>query len=786
MTFTFFLVMVLFVLVYALFKKVNKIMLDFKDLKKLLSVDEAKSKKPQEEKEPEPNITPIQKDAQPIQVAKAEISKPKAPPKKPIDWEKFTGVNLFAWVGGFAFFLGMVFFLKYAIDNNLISPLVRILIGFVLGITAIASGIIMKDGKFKTTANTLCGVGVTVLYISIYAANSFYDLINNSTAFFAMALVSVVAFWCAVHLKSKYIAILGLIGGFLTPILLSTGVDKTLDLFTYIFVLNIAIIFIAIRMNWPFLIAMTAGATFFTQFCWYDSFFNDEKTYTAIIIFAIFPAIYSVAALIANKYKLASKTFLHTAGIFIIANIFFTWNMLFATSTPFPVLSLLLILSAYLVFLMHKEKGCVGWHITASFITFLVLFMWTIFDLSKTNLNHILGFYLAFAVLNSVIPIILFHYKKNKDILTVYGISLVLPFILMVAAISKATPDSPTFIFGAALLLVGIILSIVRIYKIDFISMVALIGAFIVQITWHLSFKELAPMYYWYGGFMSMFLIFPFLFRKYFMDSKYVWISSALAGPLCFIPVYYLSKELLEGQTLGFIPAMFAVIYLTFTLFVSHFADIKEYLQKVRLGVFAAVSLLFITLIFPIQFDKEWLTISWALEGMALIWLFRTIEYKQLKLWGYALLIISFVRIAIIPIVLMSNSHVEPAILNSYLYTHGLVILPLLIAAKLWQPNDEKIMESNPKTVLAILGTVLLFLLMNIEIANYFATGTALTFELTGNIARDMTYTLSWGIFAMGLFAISIYRDSTKVRIASIVLFSITTLKLFFIDLWHL
>src|SRR5262245_8457896 len=61
------------------------------------------------------------------------------PPVTPFNWEAFMGVKLFAWLGGLALFLGVVFMVKYSFENNLITPLGRIVIGGTVGLALVGS-----------------------------------------------------------------------------------------------------------------------------------------------------------------------------------------------------------------------------------------------------------------------------------------------------------------------------------------------------------------------------------------------------------------------------------------------------------------------------------------------------------------------------------------------------------------------------------------------------------------------------------------------------------------------
>jgi uncharacterized membrane protein len=109
------------------------------------------------------------------------------------------------------------------------------------------------------------------------------------------------------------------------------------------------------------------------------------------------------------------------------------------------------------------------------------------------------------------------------------------------------------------------------------------------------------------------------------------------------------------------------------------------------------------------------------------------------------------------------------------------------MGARLLAPPRNQISGINAPPILAGLGTVLAFLLLNIEIADYFsAPGSTLTFQFSGNFARDMTYSIAWGLFALVLLVIGILRKIPAARYSAIGLLSVTLLKLFFHDLSRL
>ena len=199
------------------------------------------------------------------------------------------------------------------------------------------------------------------------------------------------------------------------------------------------------------------------------------------------------------------------------------------------------------------------------------------------------------------------------------------------------------------------------------------------------------------------------------------------------------------------------------------------------------MALFFITLIFPVQFDRQWITIGWALEGAALLWLFHRVPHPGLRLTGVGLLIAAFVRLAFNPAVLEYHQRSATPIFNWYLYTYGIATICLFAGTKLLAPPRNLVLKSNAPAILGTLGTVLAFLLMNIEIADYFsAPGSTLAFQFGGDLGREMTYTIAWALFALVMIVVGIVKKLPAARYAAMGLLCVTLLKLFIHDLAQL
>src|SRR5437879_3441655 len=228
---------------------------------------------------------------QPIQPRPAAFDFDKL--KGSLNWEQFMGAKLFAWIGGLALFLGVAYFVKYSFEHNLIPPELQVAIGFVIGVSILISGLLLKRKENAVTAQTLCATGILVLYAVTFACRSYYRFafFGLIPTFLLMTLITTVAFLLAVRLNAIVVAVLGIAGGFLTPALLSTGQDHPLGLFVYIALLDIGLLGLAQRKGWNVLPTLGAIGTALMQIAWVGTFFVPEKYFAGskvLVVMAVF------------------------------------------------------------------------------------------------------------------------------------------------------------------------------------------------------------------------------------------------------------------------------------------------------------------------------------------------------------------------------------------------------------------------------------------------------------------------------------------------------------------
>ena len=164
------------------------------------------------------------------------------------------GKKLPVWIGGIALAFAGFYLVKYSIDLGLLTPAVRVFLGFIFGVGMIGAGSYirrhqpdMADGS--RIAQALTGAGVADLYATIFAATTLFHILNPLAGFAGMAIVTALAVILSVR-HGMPIAILGLLGGFLTPVLIQTGHPNAAGLFVYLFMLVIGFFTVITMLSW--------------------------------------------------------------------------------------------------------------------------------------------------------------------------------------------------------------------------------------------------------------------------------------------------------------------------------------------------------------------------------------------------------------------------------------------------------------------------------------------------------------------------------------------------------
>ncbi|MBF0543315.1 MAG: DUF2339 domain-containing protein [Candidatus Riflebacteria bacterium] len=370
------------------------------------------------------------------------------------------------------------------------------------------------------------------------------------------------------------------------------------------------------------------------------------------------------------------------------------------------------------------------------------------------------------------------------------SMSAFLPFILLISVVIRLQNPDPNLIFGFALLMTCLLLRLVNLLGLDILCPIALISVTFLEFAWnvrHLSQACGFLSFLWYSIFWLVFFGFPFIWIAKFKEKLLPWLVSSLGGIVQFYLLHTAFLICFGNSFVGFLPALMAFPNFHWGLKKFLRANDSEFSNRTTLiALYGGVTLFFITSIFPVQFDKQWLTVGWALEGAALLWLYSKVRHEGLKIVGTALLLISFGRFGLNKEMLYYYPRTDSSIFNWFLYAFSSVSGALIFGGYHLPKESEKIYDIRLKPILYTLGTILLFLLLNIEVANYFSTESVISFHFSGNLAQSMGYSLGWSVFGLALLGVGIRTGKRGAIWGSLSLLVVTITKVFLFDLWEL
>ena len=277
---------------------------------------------------PEPvRVTPEPQRSAPI-YEKQEQSEP----TKSSDLERLIGENIANKVGMLITVLGVAIGVKYAIDHELISPVMRIVLGYLMGIGLLATSIRLRKNYFELSAVILSGA-LAVFYFITFAAYDYYQLLPQGLTFAMMALITVFAALSALSYNKMLIAIGGMVGAYSIPFLLSSGEDHSIFFLSYVLLINLGILYLAFKRDWNVLYYLAFAFTWFIYFGWLSRYCDESHFFIglffATIYFGLFYTAFMAFKIMQNQKFDASNIlilitnalFYYAAGMILINNL---------------------------------------------------------------------------------------------------------------------------------------------------------------------------------------------------------------------------------------------------------------------------------------------------------------------------------------------------------------------------------------------------------------------------------------------------------------------------------
>jgi uncharacterized membrane protein len=249
------------------------------------------------------------------------------------------------YIGMATLVLGIGFFVKYAFDNNWINETGRVLIGGLIGLVMVLGGDRIARRSYPLYGQIVAGGGFATLYLSVFAALSFYSLIGRPAAFGLMVLITAGAALAAELHRSQGLAVFAVVGGFLTPFLVGGGENAQVVLLSYDAILAAGTAVMASRRGWPMLNVVSYAFVLLTFVGWAGKFYTPAQYVPTQGFLTIFGAMFtylgvsarrarSEAADIAGVVLLTAPILFHVASV---ANLQQQWLPLLVYLTLFSL-----------------------------------------------------------------------------------------------------------------------------------------------------------------------------------------------------------------------------------------------------------------------------------------------------------------------------------------------------------------------------------------------------------------------------------------------------------------
>jgi len=203
--------------------------------------------------------------------------------------------------GVIALLVGIAFFLNWAFVNHWIGPAAIVAVGFIAGIGLFALGEWFRRRRYGIFGLSLEGLGIAAVYLTLWAASEYYGILLPWAAFGGMVLLTTATAFVAVIRNSEALAIFAAIGGFGTPLLLSTGRNLESELFAYVLVLCAGMVLTVRFRPWLGLMATSFAGALAVSVVWFVNYYRKPEQIETAIFFVLLLAAFTVAPILVHR-----------------------------------------------------------------------------------------------------------------------------------------------------------------------------------------------------------------------------------------------------------------------------------------------------------------------------------------------------------------------------------------------------------------------------------------------------------------------------------------------------
>lgn len=300
----------------------------------------------------EPAETPRPSEPQPPRPAPAAMVTPTSPPpfvppQTPPAKEPFTvppmpekgtplevriGVTAALVIGVITVIIGVGFFLKYIYENQLLSNAARVSLVAIGGLAGLVVGEVLRRRDYGIVAKGITALGFALLYAAVFSGNKVYGLYEAPWAFAGAIAITAAAMLYAVGFNEMLIALLSLLGGYLSPIIITTGRNLPIHLFGYVLVLSLGAMTAGAFRRWRTINWTAFAGTTILYTLWFDKFYRADQMTVALVWLGIFAEVYLLLPIL---HSLLRKTLTYGEDIALLAAnsavvFYFLWRILYA------------------------------------------------------------------------------------------------------------------------------------------------------------------------------------------------------------------------------------------------------------------------------------------------------------------------------------------------------------------------------------------------------------------------------------------------------------------------
>ncbi|HEY5689751.1 MAG TPA: DUF2339 domain-containing protein [Yeosuana sp.] len=658
------------------------------------------------------------------------------PVKKPLqisnELEKFIGENLINKIGIAILIIGVAIGAKYTIENDLISPLTRIILGYLVGIGLFGLSIKLKP-KYENFSAVLVSGSMTIFYFLTYAAYSYYELIPQVLTFVLMVVFTIFTVLAALQYNKQIIAHIGLVGAYAVPYLLSEDSGNSFVLFSYMAIINIGILVLSFKKYWKPLYYVAFVLTWLIYFSWFAYSYQKNEDFAAALLFAsLFFVIFYTTFL---AYKLLRKEAFETLDIILLLiNSFVFYGFGYAI-------------------LKDHETG-----------------------------SQLLGFFtLCNAILHFIVSVVIYRLKLADKNLFYLVAGLVLVFITIAIPVQLDGNWVTLLWVGEATLLFWIgRTKNISVYEYLSYPLMAL-ATFSLYQDWsnvylsfyqYNSFKTFMPL-------LNIHFLSTVLFISGFGFIYYLYNNKLYEAALQ-------SKKEFSNLISIIIPAiLISTVYFGFYFEITHYFQSLFQESEVSLSKYEHYNNYDL-----LHFKDIWLLIySMAFTTVLSIINIRFIKNKTLgnvNIILTCLVVFAFLTSGLYMLSELRESYLDenPSeyyqigvfhIIIRYI-SFAFLVITLFVSYKYIQ---ETFMKFTNKVLFSILFHITLVWALSSELINML--------DLSGSTqSHKLGLSIFWGLYSLFLISLGIWKKKKYIRIAAIALFSITLIKLFFYDISHL